>query len=421
MKTICFLIFFLNIFIIKCEVIKEYISNNIHTVLIRNIANDLLDPIIQLNSNDVLKLSFDEIGDNATNYTYSFLHCDSEWRKSDLLPTEYIEGFTENYIENFSFSFNTIVNYVHYECLFPNENINFLLSGNYILHVKNENSGEIILTKKIVVYEDIVQIKANVKRATFSQEITSKQEIDFEVFHSNIDVKNAIDEIKIVIQQNDNWQTVKKNIKPTFITHNSLEYNYDKEINFKGGNEFRDFNISSLRFFSKNIDTIYTKRNKLNNNLIYIVNLKEDYKRSNKPYFEKYDLNGKLIIQKENSYSPENESEYVIVQFNLAQDGISKDEKIYLFGSISNWDVKSDLLLKFNSETKRFEKQVLLKQGYYNYQYITKKGEEISTDLVEGNYYETNNEYTIYVYHKSPWERYERLVGIEKLTSNSLN
>ena len=421
MKTICFLIFFLNIFIIKCEVIKEYISNNIHTVLIRNIANDLLDPIIQLNSNDVLKLSFDEIGDNATNYTYSFLHCDSEWRKSDLLPTEYIEGFTENYIENFSFSFNTIVNYVHYECLFPNENINFLLSGNYILHVKNENSGEIILTKKIVVYEDIVQIKANVKRATFSQEITSKQEIDFEVFHSNIDVKNAIDEIKIVIQQNDNWQTVKKNIKPTFITHNSLEYNYDKEINFKGGNEFRDFNISSLRFFSKNIDTIYTKRNKLNNNLIYIVNLKEDYKRSNKPYFEKYDLNGKLIIQKENSYSPENESEYVIVQFNLAQDGISKDEKIYLFGSISNWDVKSDLLLKFNSETKRFEKEVLLKQGYYNYQYITKKGEEISTDLVEGNYYETNNEYTIYVYHKSPWERYERLVGIEKLTSNSLN
>ena len=151
------------------------------------------------------------------------------------------------------------------------------------------------------------------------------------------------------------------------------------------------------------------------------MNLKEDYKRSNKPYFEKYDLNGKLIIQKENSYSPENESEYVIVQFNLAQDGISKDEKIYLFGSISNWDVKSDLLLKFNSETKRFEKQVLLKQGYYNYQYITKKGEEISTDLVEGNYYETNNEYTIYVYHKSPWERYERLVGIEKLTSNSLN
>ncbi len=421
MKTICFLIFFLNIFITKCEVIKEYISNNIHTVLIRNVANDLLDPIIQLNSNDVLKLSFDEIGDNATNYTYSFLHCDSEWRKSDLLPTEYIEGFTENYIENFSFSFNTIINYVHYECLFPNENINFLLSGNYILHVKNENSGEIILTKKIVVYEDIVQIKANVKRATFSQEITSKQEIDFEVFHSNIDVKNAIDEIKIVIQQNDNWQIVKKNIKPTFITHNSLEYNYDKEINFKGGNEFRDFNISSLRFFSKNIDTIYTKRNKLNNNLIYIVNLKEDYKRSNKPYFEKYDLNGKLIIQKENSYSPENESEYVIVQFNLAQDGISKDEEIYLFGSLSNWDVKSDLLLKFNSETKRFEKEVLLKQGYYNYQYITKKGEKISTDLVEGNYYETNNEYTIYVYHKSPWERYERLVGIEKLTSNSLN
>ncbi len=421
MKTLCFFILVLNIFITKCEIIEEYKSSNIHTVLIRNIENDLLDPIIQLNSNDILKLSFDELGNNVTNYIYSFLHCDSEWKKSDLLPTEYIEGFTENYIENFYFSFNTIIDYVHYECQFPNENINFLLSGNYILLVKNENTGEIILKKKIVVYENVVQIQAHAKRATFAHEIISKQEIDFEIFHSNMNIKNPIDEIKIVIQKNDNWKTIKKNIKPTFIRKNSLEYDYDQEINFMGGNEFRDFDISSLRFFSKNIDTIYIKTNNVYNKPVYLVNLKKDQKRTNKPYFEKHDLNGKLIIQKDNSYSPKNESEYVIVKFNLSNDGFKKDEKIYLFGSLSNWDVNSEFLLKYNPKTKNFEKEILLKQGYYNYQYITVKNNEFCTDLIEGNYYETNNEYTIYVYHKSPWERYERLVGIEKITSNSLN
>jgi len=421
MKIIFFFAFFLNICIANCDVIKEYKSTNIHTVLIRNIENDLLDPIIQLQSNDVLKLSFDELGNNITNYVYSFVHCDSEWRESDLLPTEYIDGFTENYIENFSFSFNTIIDYVHYECLFPNENVNFLLSGNYILLVQNESSREVVLKRKIVVYENIVQIKTGIKKATFANEMTSKQEIDFEVFHSNIDVKNAIDEIKIVIQQNDNWQTIKKNIKPTFIKKNSLEYNYDNEINFTGGNEFRDFNISSLRFFSKNIDTIYTTRKNIYHNPIYVVNLKQDHNRSNKPYFEKYDLNGKLIIQKDNSYSPENESEYVVVKFSLSQNGLNTDEKIYLFGGLSNWNVNSDFLLQYNPKTKSFEKEILLKQGYYNYQYITKKGSGVSTDLIEGNYYETNNEYTIYVYHKSPWERHERLVGVEKITSNSLN
>ena len=421
MKIILFFVFFINIFLIKSETIKEYKASNIHTALIRNVENDLLDPIIKLHSNDVLKLSFDELGNNATNYIYSFIHCDSEWKKSDLLPTEYIEGFTENYIENFSFSFNTIINYVHYECLFPNDNINFLLSGNYVLIVQNENSRETVLIKKIVVYEDVVQIKAEVKRATFSNEITSKQEIDFEVFHSNIDLQNAIDEINIVIQQNDNWQTIKKNIKPTFIKKNSLEYNYDKEINFMGGNEFRDFNISSLRFFSKNIDTIYITKKSTHNAPIYSVRLKQDQNRSHKPYFEKYDLNGKLIIQKDNCYSPENESEYVMVKFNLEQKELNEHEKIYIFGSLSNWNINSKFLLKYNHETKNFEKEVLLKQGYYNYQYVTKKENEITTDLIEGNYYETNNEYTIYVYHKSPWERYERLVGIEKITSNSLN
>ena len=421
MNFALYFLFLLNVFFAKCEVITEYKDKNIKTVLIHNVENELLDPIIRLNSNDVLKLSFDEIENDVKNYTYSFIHCDSDWNKSDLLPLDYIEGFTENYIENFSYSFNTNINYVHYECLFPNENFKFLLSGNYILIVQNESNQKTVLKRKIIVYENIVEVKASIKRATFANEIESKQEIDFEVFFSNINTNNPMDEIKIIIQQNDDWNNTKTNIKPTFIRQYSLEYNYDKEINFSGGNEYRDFNTSNLRFFSKNIDTIYTKKNKNYNNFFHIVELKKDIKQSNKPYFENYDLNGKLIVQKDNSYSPANEAEYVIVKFNLSSSGLNTNEDIYIYGNLSDWGISSDFLLDYNHKTKNFEKEVLLKQGYYNYKYVTLKGNKISSDLIEGNHYETNNEYTIYVYYKSPWERHERLVGVEKITSNSLN
>ena len=298
---ICFdtyFFYFFYFFVSKSEVFDEYTSNKIKTVLLHNIENKLVDPTIQLNSNDKIQLSFDELGTDMNNYTYSFIHCDYEWKKSDLLPSEYIEGFTENYIDNFSFSFNTNIDYVNYKCQFPNESVNFLISGNYILLVRNESDGEIVIKRKFVVYEKIAQVKAIVKRATFVNNIDSKQEIDFEIFYSNLNVLNPIVEIKDVVQKNDNWNNTKRNIKPSFIGKNYLEYDYDGEINFDGGNEFRDFDISSLRFYSKNIDTIYTKKNNYYNSNVFCVQLIEEKNKTNNPYVEKYDLNGKLLIQK---------------------------------------------------------------------------------------------------------------------------
>ena len=445
MRIICFFAFFTIALTGKCQKVLglEWTSEKVATVLIKNIENNLLDPIIKLNSNDKLRLSFDTFGNTETNYMYSFTHCDSEWKKSDLLPSEYIEGFPENYIENYSLSFNTINNYVHYECVFPNENINFLLSGNYILRVWDPNTMNEIFRRRVVVYENIVEIKASVKRATFSEDRLSKQEIDFEIHHFNIDLKDPQNEIKVVIQQNDNWENTKNNINPTFIKRGILEYDYDQEISFDGGSEFNNFDIRSLRFFSQNIDTIHLKKiqiekerpkysyntyyqlnescNWTSETSVYLVELKQDERKESKSYFEKYDLNGKRIISKDNSYSPENESEYTLVKFNLARNKFNKEEKIYIFGALSNWKINSNFLLEYNSKKNSFEKEILLKQGYYNYQYVTKKSCTGCIYSIDGNYYETNNEYTIYVYHKSPWERYERLVGIEKITSNSLN
>ena len=140
MKPMFFLLVFVFFFKANSQILSEYFAENIKTVLIQNTKNELLDPIINLNSNEQLLLSFDEIGTNLANYKYSFIHCNSKWEKSDLIESDYLDGFYENYIEEYFFSFNTNVNYTNYQCIFPNENINFLKSGFYFLIVKNEDT-----------------------------------------------------------------------------------------------------------------------------------------------------------------------------------------------------------------------------------------------------------------------------------------
>ena len=111
----------------------------------------------------------------------------------------------------------------------------------------------------------------------------------------------------------------------------------------------------------------------------------------------------------------EYESEYIMVDFYLKYD-YHEENEIYVFGAISNWDYKEKYKLKYNEKLKLYNTKLLLKQGYYNYQYKINNENEI-----EGNYFETKNEYTIYVYYKPIWARYEKIIGINKITSNYLD
>ena len=411
--------------------LKDYEYNEcIKTAILENTQNYLLDPIIKLNSEESLKLSFDDLSNNLEYYLYTFIHCNSNWEESEIIYAEYLDGFQENYIENYDFSFNTIQDYIHYELIFPNENIKFLKSGNYIVLVYDENMNPII-TKRFIVQEDIVKIDSNLKRGTFVKDFYTKHEIDFKINLNNLVIQNPYEEIKIIIQQNDNWNNVKKNIRPSFISQNVLEYDYEEEISFYSGNEFRHFETSNLDFFSENVDSIYTKEinkeeprlnielcnSKFNYDNVLFASLKRDYNRERNSYFNKYDLNGKMQIKNTRSNYPEYESEYIMVDFLLENDSEEKLE-VYIFGAISNWNVDEKYKMHYDPNSKKYQASLFLKQGYYDYQYIVN---EQDINKIEGNYFETKNEYTIYVYYKPIWSRYERIIGINKITSNYLD
>ena len=223
-------------------------NDSIKTVLLYNSRNELSYPIINLQSGETIKLSFDDLGRGYKTYHYTLIHCSANWEPSDLNKNEYLEGFFEDEIFEFKYSSNTDMPYTHYNISFPNENMKITRSGNYIVMVYPINEKENpILTKRFMVYENNVSIMMDIKRATDVNESYFRQEVDFKINHEGYELNNAYDNLKVVLMQNYRWDNAITGLKPRFIKDTELNYDYNSSENvFDANNEFRNFDIKVL-------------------------------------------------------------------------------------------------------------------------------------------------------------------------------
>ncbi len=394
---------------------ENYIyKENIKTILLHKQGWELSYPIINLNSEDKLKLSFDDLDGDIKDYYYTIIHCDASWQPSDLLPADYIEGFIENQIQDYKYSFNTLYRYIHYNLIIPNENIKPKISGNYILKVYEDyDETNLVLTKRFVIVEHKVTISANVKRATLLDLRRSSHEIDFTLSYSAYSINNPYRDIKVVIAQNNRWDNVITNLKPLFVKYNELVYDYEEGNVFSGGSEYRYFDIKSVRYQSDRIWKIHYEKP------YYHIYLFNDEKRTFKIYYFYQDLNGKCFIKIQEGEDSEVEADYVYVHFTLPYDSPIIDGNIYVFGGLSDWSFNTNNQMKYNFDKKAYELTMLLKQGYYNYEYVcVKDGSKVADNtFIEGSHYETENDYIIYIYHRDISSRYDKLIGFEIVNS----
>lgn len=389
----------------------------IKTVQLYQDGWNLSNPFLKLNSNDKLVLNFDLIGNHIETYYYKFIHCTKDWEKSDIFPTDYTDGLYENPIEDYKASFNTTVNYIHYKLSFPNERIRLTLSGNYVLWVYTQDKPDNpVITLRFVVTEESAGIKITAHRPRMTADINANQQIDFTVNYSGLNINDPYRDIFSFILQNGRWDNAKKNLKPDFYGDNELKYSSlsDKNI-FPGGNEFRYFDIKSIRYQSQYIKKIdYLISN-------YHVYLYPSDNREFKPYFYWKDFNGKYYIAVQEQKNPDTDADYVYVYFTLPSDYMVEGGKMYVSGALSNWSFDSNNVMSYNTEQKAYECVMLLKQGWYNYEYVFRKdgSDDSVATFFEGSHYETENDYTVIVYCRNPRERYDRVIGIQ--TVNTLN
>ncbi|MBI9032980.1 MAG: DUF5103 domain-containing protein [Bacteroidales bacterium] len=395
---------------------EDYIyKENIHTMLIHREGFELAHPVIALNTNEKLLLSFDDFSDNATEYGYSIIHCDANWQASDLVFNEYAMGFEQDYIDDYQFSFNTVQSFVHYKLIFPNPNLTPTLSGNYLIKVfERDHPDELVLTARFMIIDAQVRVNAKPKPATEPSQMHSSQEIDFNINHENFHIPDAYRSLKVVLMQNGRYDNAITNLKPREIRGDIIDYDYNKENVFNGINEFRQLNLKSLRYPSARVAHIENR--KFENH----IHLLPDPVRTYKPYSFYEDINGRKLIKTEDYENSDIEADYVYVHFTLPYDTPLANGNLYILGNITNWQFLDKAKLKYNYNRKAYEATLMLKQGFYNFHYVFLESgkEKGDATFIEGNHFETQNEYTILVYYRETGTTFDQLIGMEKVLSN---
>lgn len=392
-------------------------SGNIRTIQLYREGWELAVPLITLNSGENLILSFDDLDGDLKNYKYTLIHCSADWKPTDLLPTEYLDGYTEDNIIEYEYSFNTIQPYTHYSLTFPGEMVKPLLSGNYIIKVFLDDANKtIVFTRKFMIVEPHVSVKMLVKRATSIDYHNYKQEIDFTIDQGNYIVDNPYVDLKVLLMQNSRWDNAKYDLKAKYVKGNILDFDYEDENVFSGGNEFRRFDIKSLKWNSEFIRDIFFDSSGFN------VILKQDERATFNLYYSEKDINGrKLIKSEDNVRSSEIEAEYVWVHFFLKYDTPLIDGSLYVFGALSDWQYLNENKMKYNYTLKGYDCALYLKQGYYNYQYVfLENGKTVGDEsFIEGMHFETENDYTVLVYNREKGTNYDKLIAVQQTNTYS--
>lgn len=366
--------------------------------------------VMLLNGEDFVRISFDDLKHEYTRYSYTLKHCDANWEVSDLLESEYMDGFNNNLIEGYEQSFNTKMEYNHYQINIPNEDVKLLLPGNYCVEIFDEDEEELAAKCYFSVLEPRVVISAEVLGNTDVDTYKSHQQIDFTINLLNYNIRNPHEELKVVVTQNNRWDNAAVNIKPTYIQHNKLLYTHNRNLIFDAGNEFRRFEILDEYVPTMNVDKVeYIAPH-------YHATLFTDEQRIN--YIFDKDQNGKFWIRNSKNELNETESEYFFTHFSIDMPQLQNGD-LYVCGDLTDNTFTESNKMEYDLLNHSYTSTLLLKQGSYNYQYLyVPKGETRGYTLdAEGDFHQTENVYNIYVYHKPFGERYDKLVGFHTVSN----
>jgi hypothetical protein len=282
-----------------------------------------------------------------------------------------------------------------------------------MLKILNEDK-EVVFSRKFILYEDMVSVSTQVKRARNIESINTKQNLEFTIKSNTILFQSPLQNVKVLLLQNGRLNSGITNIKPMFTIGNDLMYKYNTETQFWAGNEFLYFDNKEIRSPGNSISFVDT------NNSVYNSHLFTNAARANLPYTYNPDVNGNFQVRNLNATKNEIEADYAWVYFTLSAPTIFQSD-VYINGLFNNYNLVPENKMDYNAAKGIYEKALLIKQGFTNYQYelVTKNQSVDEENAIDGNFQQTENNYSVLVYYRENNRRFDRIIG--KGTASSIN
>ena len=396
---------------------KIFVSS-IHNVKLNTLGNQLGYPVLHLNSGDQLDLGFDDLAGGVRSYSYTWQLCNADWSKAILNEFDYIKGFTQNRINTYRTSSIATVKYTHYMVTLPERSCVPSKSGNYLLKVfADGDTANLLFTSRVLVLDDKTAIPAQVQQPFDGRFFKTHQKIQFTVnLPATLNTFNPMQQVKVCILQNWRWDNWHFDVRPIIIRQNVLEFNTESDAVFPGGREWRWLDLRSFRLLSDRVKNASTAADGTT-----LVEVKPDLDRSMQRLVYYKDDNGFFFNDVSENVNPQWQADYARVHFTFVPPANQPmpDKELYLFGELTRYGQDEHAKMRFNVEKGIYETELLLKNGYYDYSYITtdQNNPGPSFDNTEGNFWETENDYTILVYYRAIGGRTDELIGLTRVNS----
>ncbi len=386
----------------------KIIDTNVRTLKVAPTTRPYMPPIAMLGTTDRIAVSFDYMDYDEHYLRYSVTHCNADWQPSQLVESEYVEGFNYGDITEYSHSQATFVNYCHYSFTLPNEDFNITKSGNYLLTVyEQDDPDNILFQTRFSMCEPVLDVMATATSNTDMDYNNEHQQVAVTVGYKQGEVKDPYNELTLVVNQNTRTDNERVITKPMMVEMGKITYDHNPQLIFQAGNEYR------------RIETVNTKGYNLGNVRIgyfepyYHATLPVDEPRAGAQYLYDQTQHGHFTIRNSESDESDSEADYIVTHFVLNTGGPLNGGTIYLEGEFTQGLPVTTLRMNYDASSGCYVNDLMLKQGAYNYQYLwVPNGSSTGdTSRIEGDNYQTINQYTVRVYDRPSGERYDRLVG----------
>lgn len=395
---------------------------NIRTVKLYKSGDIYSYPVLVLNSNEQLELHFDDMDGDVKYYYYSFQLCNADWTPANVQSFDYIRGFQSNRITTYRSSSIVQTRYTHYQAYLPERNSAPTKGGNYLLKVfLNDDTSKLVFTKRMLVINNKTSVTAQVMQPFNGNYFRTHQRVQVSVSTlANQITTFSPQDLKVVVVQNYIWNGASVLDRPTIFRGNYYEYSDEENTTFAAGKEWRWIDLRSLRLLSDRM----LKLSDNDSNGRVDVYIKPDVERREQLYVYYRDINGIYTVENRDNSNALWQSDYAQVHFTYVPPGnrAYEGKSVYVFGELTNYEQNDDTRMQFNNETGVYEKELYLKQGYYNYSYVTltdkkQAGVTPSLENTEGNYWGTENGYMVMVYFRPFGARADELVGFARVNS----